>query len=256
MKNSIFAVLVLVLFASIFASALAIAESNDSNASNDKPVPTLYQWKDTRLGFANEKEQLRNETKDKIQEIKSEFKDKFEEFRAKIREHNGSIDVENRNITVRELTDQQKEIIAGKINAKTGLNLTSDDINGTLGQTLSAYMSNGIKADIKLMPDRASRIALERLRAKCGENNCSVELKEVGNGNKTRLAYEVTTEKDSKLFFFFGKKMPVAAQVDATTGQILSIKKPWWSFLAKESNANETEINDSVGTYANVTTSN
>ncbi len=164
------------------------------------------------------------------------------EFRDKIRMHNGTINVEDRNITIRELSEDRKEIIAGKINARTGLNLTSDDIgNGTLGSILSAYLSNGRKAEIKFLPDRASKIALARLRAKCADDNCSVELKEVGTGNKTRIAYVVETTKDSSVFWIFKNKMVVKAQVDAETGEIISIQKPWWAFLAKEKDEAEDE---------------
>ena len=84
------------------------------------------------------------------------------------------------------------------------------------------------------MPDRASAVALSKMRAKCEQRNCTIELKEVGAQNKTRLAYIVETEKESKIFLIFKKKMPVKAEVDAETGEVLSLKKPWWAFIAKE----------------------
>src|SRR3989338_2933786 len=148
------------------------------------------------------------------------------------------------------ILEERNEIIAGKINARTGLNLTAADINSKT--ILRAYLSNGRHAYIKYMPDHASARALEVLRAKCVERNCTVELKEVGSGNKTRLAYEVKTEKDSQILLLFKNKMLVRAQVDAETGEIISVKKPWWAFLAKEKheNTSDEEIEAEVGVDA------
>jgi len=156
-----------------------------------------------------------------------------------IRNAKGEIILEGRNVTIKELSEERKEIIAGKINARTGLNLTAADINSKT--ILRAYLSNGRHAYIKYMPDHASARALEVLRAKCVERNCTVELKEVGSGNKTRLAYEVKTEKDSQVLLLFKNKMLVRAQVDAETGEVISVSKPWWAFLAKEKHENNTE---------------
>ncbi|MBX4195998.1 hypothetical protein KW805_00210 [Candidatus Pacearchaeota archaeon] len=169
----------------------------------------------------------------------------------KEKEREKRIRVEGKNITISDLTPEQKAIIAGRINAKTGLNLTTEDIgNGTLGSILRVYLSNGRKADVKIMPDRASATALKRLRTKCENDNCTIELKEVGNGNKTRIAYEVRTEKDSRVFLIFNKKMVVAADVDAETGTIISVHKPWWSFIAKEKHDSDVDIDAQVNASA------
>jgi len=167
-----------------------------------------------------------------------------------IRNAKGEIILEGRNVTIKELSEERKEIIAGKINARTGLNLTAADINDKT--ILRAYLSNGRHAYIKYMPDHASARALAVLKAKCVERNCTVELKEVGSGNKTRLAYEVKTEKDSQILLLFKNKMLVRAQVDAETGEIISVKKPWWAFLAKEKheNTSDEEIEAEVGVDA------
>jgi len=165
------------------------------------------------------------------------------DFKDRIKD-NGKIRIENRNVTIREISDERKEIIAGKINARTGLNLTIEDIENMTA--LRAYLSNGRHAYIKIMPDKASLVALERLGAKCAERNCTVELKEVGEGNKTRLAYVVETEKESRVFLLFKNKMIVRAEIDAETGEIIKIKKPWWAFLAREKYEKVTE--DELGT--------
>ena len=94
--------------------------------------------------------------------------------------------------------------------------------------------------EIKVMPETASARALEVLGAKCAERNCTIELKEVGKGNETKIAYEVKTEKEVKVLGFIKTKMQVEAQVDAETGEVIQTKRPWWSFLAKEEDEAET----------------
>jgi hypothetical protein len=104
--------------------------------------------------------------------------------------------------------------------------------------TLRAKLSNGRNAEIKVMPNRASENALARLRLKiCNQSqNCSIELKEVGQReeNKTRLAYEVQSERNFRILGLFKARARVMAQVDAETGDIVQVKKPWWAFLAAE----------------------
>jgi hypothetical protein len=115
---------------------------------------------------------------------------------------------------------------------KIGKNITSiEEDNKTINVT---KLSNGKNALIKFMPETASERALEVLGAKCEERNCTVELKEIGKGNQTKATYEVKAEKQVKLFGFIKTKMHVQAQVDAETGNVTNIKKPWWAFLTRE----------------------
>ena len=101
---------------------------------------------------------------------------------------------------------------------------------------LKTRLSNGRNAEIKIMPGVAAEKALERLRLKVcsADNNCSIELKEVGNSKDGQLAYEVQAQRHSRILAIFKAKMQVKAQVDAETGELIRIKKPWWAFLATE----------------------
>ena len=112
---------------------------------------------------------------------------------------------------------------------------------------LIATLSNGRNAEVKVMPTQAAETALTRLRLKLCEE-CSIELKEVGKGNQSRLAYEIKTTKNAKLFGLFQVRMGVEAQVDAENGEIIQVKKRWWAFLATEpaetSEEPEKEEND------------
>jgi len=86
-------------------------------------------------------------------------------------------------------------------------------------------LSNGRNAEVKIMPETASERAIERL----GELNFTVELKQVGTDKNV---YEVSAEKEGKIFGLFRAKGKVQALVNAETGDVEKINKPWWAFLA------------------------
>lgn len=91
-------------------------------------------------------------------------------------------------------------------------------------------LSNGRKAEIKIMPETASEIAIKKL----GQLGFNVTLKEVGIGNETKAIYHLETIKTVKLFGFINKKAKIQLDVDAENeGKIISMNKPWWSFMAK-----------------------
>ncbi len=103
------------------------------------------------------------------------------------------------------------------------------------GTQFYAKLSNGRNAEIKIMPDTASQTALQRLNLRNCTEDCSIELKEVNIGDQVRAVYEVQAQRNSKVFGIFGARMQVQAQVDAETGEIIQVNKPWWAFLAVES---------------------
>jgi hypothetical protein len=107
---------------------------------------------------------------------------------------------------------------------------------------LKVRLANGQNAEIKIMPETASQKALERLRLKnCNQtiNNCTIELKEVGQGNKTRAVYEAKVKKKFRLFGVFKSEKEVMTQIDAETGEELKTKRPWWSWMASEEEVEE-----------------
>jgi len=133
------------------------------------------------------------------------------------------------------------KIKAGNVTAETAMNITQEQEQNR--SMLKAKLSNGKNAAVKVMPDRASETALARLRLKVcsAENNCTIELKEVGNGNQTRAAYEVQAQKQARFLGLFKMKMQVQAQVDAENGEVIKTGKPWWAFLASEKDAEDVE---------------
>jgi len=106
---------------------------------------------------------------------------------------------------------------------------------------IKATLSNGRDATVKIMPATASENALRALRLhNCVEaEGCTIELKEVGQGNESEAAYEVKTQKEAKLFGLFKTKMQVQAQISAENGEVIKTKKAWWAFLASEEDVTE-----------------
>jgi hypothetical protein len=98
-------------------------------------------------------------------------------------------------------------------------------------------LKDGRDFEIKIMPETASLKAIAALRVhNCNEsNNCTIELKETGTGNNTRLNYEAQIERHYKLLGLFQVKANESARIDAESGNTTS-SKPWWSFLATSSN--------------------
>lgn len=97
-------------------------------------------------------------------------------------------------------------------------------------------MSNGANSEVKLMPERASETAIAMLGIHvCSEeNNCEIELKEVGKLNEMKMVYEVKAEKPGKFLGLIKTRLRVMARIDAETGKVEYTKKPWYSFLVSE----------------------
>ena len=88
------------------------------------------------------------------------------------------------------------------------------------GTKLKATLSNGRNAEIKIMPDVAAERALERLKLRVciEEEGCEIELKEVGQGDEAKPAYEIHARKEARVLGMFKARMRVQAQVDAENG--------------------------------------
>ncbi len=134
--------------------------------------------------------------------------------------------------------DGRTKLNSGDVKIKTDLPIESE------GNNLRATQSNGVKSEIKIMPVVASETALNRLRLKvCSEeNNCTIELKEIGKGEQAQIVYELKIQRESKILGLFKKQMQVSTQVNAENGKIVKTEKPWWAFLASEQYEDEDSI--------------
>src|SRR3989344_1515067 len=103
---------------------------------------------------------------------------------------------EERNGEIRE----RIKFSESEIEAESELEI-EDDSNRTSNGTLRARLSNGRRAEIKVMPETASERALERLRLKVcrEEDGCTIVLKEIGEGEEIKAAYEISAEEDSRV---------------------------------------------------------
>ncbi len=135
-------------------------------------------------------------------------------------------------VTLRKINAGMGESRGAKIAIKTKLAL----IEGNNSSRLRAMLSNGRNAEIKIMPEVASERAFQRLRLKrCNESeNCTIELKEVGEGNNTRAAYETKARKTFKIFGFIRNREEVRTVIDAETGEEIETRRPWWAWMASE----------------------
>jgi hypothetical protein len=137
-------------------------------------------------------------------------------------------------IQVQTQTEEGTKLRVNNVEAHSSMEMTQkQDLSGT---SLHVALSNGKNSEVKVMPNTASERAIERLQIKSctAEENCSIELKEVGTGEEIKAAYEVKAKKEAKFLGLFSTELDVEAQVDAETGEVIKAKKSWWAFLATE----------------------
>ena len=157
------------------------------------------------------------------------------QIQTQSRVQSGSYTTENgKQVQVQEQANNKVQLKSGTASAQTSMQMTQEQTQA--GTKLQVKLSNGKNAEVKVMPDTASEKAMEQLRIRvCSEeNNCQIELKEVGQGEQVKAAYEVQVQKQAKVLGLFKAKMQVQAQVDAENGEVIQLKKPWWAFLASE----------------------
>jgi len=125
-----------------------------------------------------------------------------------------------------------KQIQIRNITLHTELNVTENQLRQK--NEFNIRLSNGRNTAVKIMPETASQTAIQRLRLRvCNEsNNCTIELKEVGEGNQTRAIYEVKARKKVKILGIFDAEMDVEAEIETENGEIVSERQPWWAFFA------------------------
>lgn len=139
---------------------------------------------------------------------------------------NQAVEVENRE-------NNMIQLKTNNMSAETALEVSQNtrDMN-----SLQVKLSNGKYAEVKIMPDTASATALEKLSINnCSEeNNCHIQLKEVTQNQEAKAAYEVQIQKEVKFLWLFRVKSQIMTQIDAENGEVIAVKKSWWSFLTSD----------------------
>ena len=138
-------------------------------------------------------------------------------------------------------SSEEKKISINGEDIKTSLRIETGVQNRVL-------LSNGLYAEIRVMPDIATETAIARVRlnACSEENNCTVELREVRVNNEARASYEVRAEKEYRVFGLIRAKANVETNVDAETGAIINTNVPWWTRISTEvkgNSASQVNIN-------------
>ncbi|MEK6840326.1 MAG: hypothetical protein AABX79_00005, partial [Nanoarchaeota archaeon] len=131
-----------------------------------------------------------------------------------------------------------------EVEAEDGIDLEEE--TNRIEYKLRARLRNGDVTDIKIMPDQASEIALERLRA-LNFTNFTVELREIMDRNIPRVVYNIETNKHGRFLGVFKLSLKVEGQVDPETGEFIGISKPWWAFLVLGEDSDQTEDEDEEG---------
>lgn len=79
--------------------------------------------------------------------------------------------------------------------------------------------------EVKIMPDEANGTAIT------SAGLTSVAMTELKT-EEQKPVYLVQGNRSSKLLFFIPVSIETIAKIDASSGDVISVKKPWWSFLA------------------------
>ena len=132
----------------------------------------------------------------------------------------------------------------GRVHLVVGnVDVDSDGVEVTVenGKVI-AHTSNGANAEVKIMPTTASETAIAQLQLHVctAENNCMIQFKEVGSGSNAKVAYNVQATKKVKVLGIFNADEEVSADVDASSGTVISTHRPWWSFLASDVSASSS----------------
>src|SRR3989344_8016485 len=244
---TIFLLIVLIAFGNIVVADENSEDSKDSSddldSGRDSPDDDEDELDDEkekiREDAKQEREKVREEFKERSEEIKQEREEKLEILRKYINEEGKEVKIELK----RELRDGREEIrrkiSVGDSEFETELEVDEE----TQDKEVRVKLSNGNNQIVKIMPDRASEIALRVLESK----GVNLELKEVGNEEK-RAVYEARIEKEGKILGLFKARTELSTRIDPDTGKVLEVKKPWWFFLVGnvEEVAEPAEVTDTM----------
>jgi len=217
--------ILLSLIVCILISSLVLAQGNQGENSNAMTGDDVKVEEEVVI------EDIEDGEEKKVEEVQIQ-KQLRTQNKVMIKSYTGG---KPKEVEIQQQEGNKIQIKSGKILAQTYMVMNQEQEQNKT--KLKVQLSNGKNSEIKIMPDTASETALARLKLKvCSEENgCTIELKEVGQGNETKAAYEVQVQRHFKLLGMFKTKAQVKAQVDAENGEVIQVNKPWWAFLASES---------------------
>jgi len=235
---------------SIFAESDNGTDSSGSVSDLDDDIKDDKDEDDDNSGSGKEsrfreeiKQEFINEDGKRVRiERKIEIKDgKIKiEIKRKVTDADGTV-VEKIVIVERDEDGVKKKIKikrtdgTGEFEVETELEI-DDEFEGNESD-LGVITSDGKRHRLKVLPDRASEIAIEQLRAK----NFTIELKEILHKNIPRVIYNIEANKSGRFLGVFKLKMKIEGEIDSETGELIGINKPWWAFLVVGEDSDQTE---------------
>lgn len=120
------------------------------------------------------------------------------------------------NISIEKISESRISIKEGAYSA------TSPSTFVVENSKIYMKTSEGNK-EIKILPKEASAKVAAVIKVN------TIELKE----ESQQPIYSVIGTKQAKLFYFMPVSMRVETKISAESGNVISVKKPWWNFLAR-----------------------
>ncbi len=236
MKKNLFGLSLVFLLAIMLAGSLVVAEEGSSDKDDsDGTIVTK-----TKINTDYDKDGTKVVTK-RITEMKDGVV-----VREMIKEKRKFIDADGKEREVKLEIKERMENGMKKRLFKSSENGLEAESELEISQNESADGSvkvkvktkDGKEKEIKVLPDRASEIAKARLKAKFG--NDSLEIKEITHKNTPRVVYHLEGNSSGKFLGIFKSHMNVKTDIDAETGEVVVVNRPWWAFMVKTDA--ETEV--------------
>jgi hypothetical protein len=198
--------------------------NNDTNEDNNTEVSDNNTTVDDEpnYGYGQNKTRTRNQTENKSsQGIGQDLSQMIRERKGELKAGNytGAL---GQALQVREMVRGLKELRVNNISVETELNITQEtgDDNTT---RLKVKLRKGMEKEIKVLPDSAMQISMEKVKlSECNEeNNCTMKLIELVDGQDVKVVYKFNAMKEKKFLWIFKYKSKVKTNVDAETSEII-----------------------------------
>ncbi len=227
------------LFIGIFAIGFVLAD-NDYARTNSSDLKIKEVVKDEFV------EPIKNSS-GKRNDVRTRFEEKVKDgkiegrFEEEIRFIDESGDVVRKRVKIE--VKEENGIIIRKIRVvtKTGNEIEiesklqiREEIEGNLSR-IKIKRSDGNETELKVLPDRASEIAREQLKAR----NVSIEIREIRERNIPKVVYHAEGDRHGKFLGIFKIRARYEAQINPETGEAINFNGPWWAFLITSDSESE-----------------
>ena len=132
------------------------------------------------------------------------------------------VSVKSEGVTQTKKVTVESRVSSGKTNISVGQISASTEESITVKEN-KIFLK---QKEVEIMPDEAKGTAI-----------ISAELTSVATTElkteEQKPIYSVQGVRSSKLLFFIPVSIDITIKVDATSGNMISIQKPWWSFLTR-----------------------